>query len=686
MNPESQQTQYEEDSIDLRSYILTLIRYWPLIVGMTLLAAVAAGIVSLRQIPVYEASARLVILQSRETISLEPRFMTLSEAELQEKQKVDIQARRDALAGLVQNAAVAKTVISRLGDRLPHDLQDIARLVDSVEGRVIKGDLIEITVRSTNPVTSALIANAWGEEYERYVNLVYNGGAGETETAIVQQVVRTKADYDTAQQAIIEFRADSRIDELNRQIQEKEHLVGSLQTGKQTAIASIIDEELNAQKEIVTAYLNAQAQNRLLAFNKEQQAKRQLLSQYIDAEVASRLMAFSMDRQARVDLFSRLAQAEIDSYTAVFDQQAEDRINRLVRAYTERVRLERLLDDARALLGQIEGGGDAATSTNALALILLKAEVFASSTALPGELQITMDAGSGLETNAADQQADVTALVGVLETRLKGVDEDIQVQSATLLGGDNYRFLTELTASNLVVSSPLTQTIVALQPVSETVSTFPLIPNPVTADSMLSNAIRQRYLDLFTVGGLSESSQELATGTPLFDSIEDLYPDLFKLSALSQLTEDVQSDNPLAQTSATKAQQLLALQGLEQLPTYTAAAEPLTLAIAELQTDVRILQSDLELERAKEKELTRARDLAWETYTTVARKAAELDVASAVTGTVVRFAAPAVEPLAPVGAKTRQNVLLAGVVGLLMAIGAGFFIDYMKSGYDPAAA
>ena len=495
MNPESQQTQYEEDSIDLRSYILTLIRYWPLIVGMTLLAAVAAGVVSLLQTPVYEASARLVIIQSKET--------TLSQDSGLQRTDADVQARRNALAGLVQNVAIAQTVISRLGNQIPPDLHDIGRLVGSVKGRVVQGDLIEIAVRSTNPVTAALIANALGEEYERYVNLVYTGRAGEGEAARVQRVVKTKSGYDTAQQALIEFLAGSRIDELERLVQEKEQLV------------------------------------------------------------------------------SRLAQAGIDSYTTVFDQQVEERINNLVRAYSEKTRIELLLDDARALLGQTEGGGDAATSTNALALMLLKVEVFASSTALPGELQITLGAVSGLETNAADQQADVTALVSVLETRLAEIDEDIQVQSATLLGDDYYHLLTELTASQLAVSAPLTQTITTSQPVSEMASSF----------------------------------------------------------------------SP---------------------------------AIAQLQEDVRALQSGLEAETSKQQELTRARDLALEMYTAVARK--EADVDSAVTGTIVRFAVPAVEPLVPVGAKTRQNVLLAGVAGFLVAVGAAFFIDYMKSGYDQAAA
>ena len=111
--------------------------------------------------------------------------------------------------------------------------------------------------------------------------------------------------------------------------------------------------------------------------------------------------------------------------------------------------------------------------------------------------------------------------------------------------------------------------------------------------------------------------------------------------------------------STEKFQELLQLKDLEAVLAFAAAAEPLVEALSKLEDEIDQLQAQLEQERASRQELTRARDLAWETYSTLARKVEEVGVASAVTGTEVRVAIPAVEPRAPVSRKTLQNTVLA---------------------------
>ena len=59
------QTQPCEDSVPLRSYILALFDWWPLLVIMAILAGSAAGLYSLRAKPVYETKAGIVITPSR---------------------------------------------------------------------------------------------------------------------------------------------------------------------------------------------------------------------------------------------------------------------------------------------------------------------------------------------------------------------------------------------------------------------------------------------------------------------------------------------------------------------------------------------------------------------------------------------------------------------------------------------
>jgi succinoglycan biosynthesis transport protein ExoP len=97
-----------------------------------------------------------------------------------------------------------------------------------------------------------------------------------------------------------------------------------------------------------------------------------------------------------------------------------------------------------------------------------------------------------------------------------------------------------------------------------------------------------------------------------------------------------------------------------------------------LQQEILQLQGQLEREEARRQELTSARDLAWETYDTLARKEAEVGVASQVTDTEVRFAVPAVEPKSPVAPKKKLNIAIAGVLGLMVGVFGAFFIEFLE--------
>jgi succinoglycan biosynthesis transport protein ExoP len=110
--------------------------------------------------------------------------------------------------------------------------------------------------------------------------------------------------------------------------------------------------------------------------------------------------------------------------------------------------------------------------------------------------------------------------------------------------------------------------------------------------------------------------------------------------------------------------------------------EEVQLLISEgtLQQEILQLQEQLEREQARKQELTSARDLAWETYDTLARKEAEVGVASQVTDTEVRFAVPAVEPKKPVGPKRKLNIAIAGVLGLMVGVFGAFFIEFLEGG------
>ena len=196
-----------EEEISLRKYIDVLLRHWKLIVSITVIAVFVAGLVSFLTPPVYEARAAVLITK------FAPEYQA-SEG--------GASSQREALIALVKSSAIATQVIEQMGD----ELKPGEKRVEAVLGKVQvgqKGDLIEITVKSTDPRKAADIANAWGEVYENYVNSLYSGISQSLEE-LETQADAAKQEYNERQKAWEDFVEDNRIAELSQQVSDKELL------------------------------------------------------------------------------------------------------------------------------------------------------------------------------------------------------------------------------------------------------------------------------------------------------------------------------------------------------------------------------------------------------------------------------------------------------------------------------
>jgi hypothetical protein len=220
------------------------------------------------------------------------------------------------------------------------------------------------------------------------------------------------------------------------------------------------------------------------------------------------------------------------------------------------------LEDAEALLQQAEMGGSGSTATNSLAVLLLKAQAFATSAGLPSDLELQLGQIEGFHSGEAAQVADLDALCAILGERIMDVEGEVRALSQDLLSSASYDFLAP------------------------------------GADSQLSAA----------PGLPGDAGSQVLAGTA---------------GALEQV-------------------------------------------IARLENEVRQLQAELEQEAARKRGLQRARDLAWETFSALSSKKAEVGVEAAVTGSEVRFASPAIAPAEPSSPKKALNTAVAAVVGLMV--------------------
>ena len=213
------------------------------------------------------------------------------------------------------------------------------------------------------------------------------------------------------------------------------------------------------------------------------------------------------------------------------------------------------------------------------------------------------------------------ALIAALEQERSEVEAEIQAMSEALLAGTGYQYLDELSAADLSISTPYTTTL------ADSVLLRALSPTSL-ASQTLSIAINQRYEELFNLGGMARSAEQVVGDTPLFEEFEKLYPELFESDELVRLTESISANTPLGEQAQQRARELLQLDGMDTILDFGVESEPMAQKIAELQSDVRAMRAVSETISSELRELERARDLAWETYTTLARKEAELDISS----------------------------------------------------------
>src|SRR5688572_24056802 len=125
----------DSDEIDLRRYLLILLRWWREILAISILAgaiaAIAVMLLNSRQVALYSASADLVLTGMSSVIELDSRVSTSFSGS-----QNDINTWRTSLLELAKSGVVATAVIDELGDELPPGLRSIEALVSVVNASI----------------------------------------------------------------------------------------------------------------------------------------------------------------------------------------------------------------------------------------------------------------------------------------------------------------------------------------------------------------------------------------------------------------------------------------------------------------------------------------------------------------------------------------------------------------------
>jgi uncharacterized protein involved in exopolysaccharide biosynthesis len=182
-----------EDEIDLRQIIRTLFHYKLLIIGLPIIMALTAGLVSRYFLPhQYQATSLVLITKP---------FLTANfDSQLQSNPQVpDIKTLTDLATS---DDLVRKVIQEAEGKQIPVGYRPPSDLVPEMSVTQVGTGQLRLTVTDKNPQRATRIANVWADQLTDQLNQLY-GSSQESLNQIEQQMQTSKEAWSKAEQTLL---------------------------------------------------------------------------------------------------------------------------------------------------------------------------------------------------------------------------------------------------------------------------------------------------------------------------------------------------------------------------------------------------------------------------------------------------------------------------------------------------
>jgi capsular polysaccharide biosynthesis protein len=218
-NLENNRQYYDEYEIDLREYIILLWQKKWFVLGLVILAILAALFYNLFFVqPVYEARATLLILPPRYTTSLEVKTFS---ADTYENLAQTDSIKAKIIADLsLKNREGEEYSVDQLGDMMKVKLLSAAE-EDSTP-------LIQLIVKNRDPELAAQIANSWAKLFMADSKEIRKSEVTEISSVIQQQFEETENKLKGLKTQKLNFKEKNRLELLNKELSNKEDKLTSI--------------------------------------------------------------------------------------------------------------------------------------------------------------------------------------------------------------------------------------------------------------------------------------------------------------------------------------------------------------------------------------------------------------------------------------------------------------------------
>lgn len=156
------------DSIDLGRLVRGVVRWWPVLVGLALLGALAGLVVSQFLPPVYEAATTVVVTTPKLKTDFDSRFRSTLDLSLST-------SLNRTFFSLIKNAELEERVAEVLSDVLTANEKEPGELLKLVEATQVGGDTSYFAIKAQHrdPAVAQRLADTWAKLYVAQIDQLY---------------------------------------------------------------------------------------------------------------------------------------------------------------------------------------------------------------------------------------------------------------------------------------------------------------------------------------------------------------------------------------------------------------------------------------------------------------------------------------------------------------------------------
>jgi capsular polysaccharide biosynthesis protein len=209
-----------EAELDLRPYIVIILRRWKMLLGFALIATFIASALVVAEPSKFSSTANLLVVPDSNQVTFDSRFTT------NEVSQVSTAAlQRQGMLALATSSTLEALTRSSLPPELANEYSVPGSMLGAVQVQT-DGDLVKIVATAGQEATSQALAESWAKSYQQLVNDLYNSDARLSDT-VKAQLADAGQRYDEAQQNLEAFIAGSTLAELEQRITNLQNLLSN---------------------------------------------------------------------------------------------------------------------------------------------------------------------------------------------------------------------------------------------------------------------------------------------------------------------------------------------------------------------------------------------------------------------------------------------------------------------------